>query len=234
MAETSISTGLGLPGSVIIDRPANKHWRVFDIARGQVIITAAGQEYIHDDPSILFAFKSYRNDIGAHTADTRQWLKSGGNSDVYSLIHPSNVVVKEQSTAQSVWSALNRMDHLYHLATDYIDPNVIRVVKGLGAVFSGQLRRQYLIMERINSGLTVEDIRERRSQEEYGYTDEERELILVQFEDAKRQLDKVIAEHAEGDAAQMNLLPDWHEGNVLIDFTTPTELRRYSMVLVDQ
>ena len=126
------------------------------------------------------------------------------------------------------------MDYLYHLATDYVDPNVIRVVKALGAVFSGQLKRQYLVMERINSGLTVEDVKEGRYQEEYGYTNKEREQILAQFEEAKRQLDKAIVDHAEGDAAEMNLLPDWHEGNVLIDFTNPTEQKRYSMVLVDQ
>lgn len=230
MSETSV----GLPASTYIDRPAHSQWRVFNIARGQAVVTAVGQEYIHNDPSLLFAFRTYKQDVTDHTNNSRQWLKSGGNSDVYTLDHPANVVVKEQSTAQSLWSALNRMDHLYHLTTEYVDPNVVRVVKALGAVFSGQLRRQYLVMEKINSGLTVEDVKEGRYQQEYGYTNEERNQILAQFEEAKRQLDGAIAKHAQGDAADMNLLPDWHEGNVLVDFTTPTEQKRYSMVLVDQ
>ena len=244
----------GFPPNEHIQRFDGQNWRTFDIQGGYVVITAEGEKLAHKRPDILNSLRKYKleakQNIGPDQATTRIYFKSGGNADVYTILQ-KGVVVKENSASSgySLWSSLDRMDYLHSICEDKM-PDHIRVPKHYGVIMSRDLKKQYLIMEQINAGLNVADILnpdiDSHLQVEImnyfklaGYNNmsysEMKRFVKNAYDDAKEKLDKAITKaYEDGKLPYDQLLTDWAEGNVIVDFDRPTEDLPFTLWVIDQ
>jgi hypothetical protein len=201
----------------------NKKWRHFSIKGGYVVVTDSGRKFIHNHPNILSDLSEYKRGI----PEKRKWLNRGQRAEIYE-IPGSGVVVKESNYVHSVPDAIDRMDHLYDIAAHF--PNWIKVPEHLGLVYSENLDRQFLIMEKVGEGESVKDI---LASDVDGKT---KSLIERKFDKAKKIIDGVIKKEVSAKrlSPTMNLLFDWHEGNVVVDFKHPTRELPFTMWVLDQ
>lgn len=227
----------GLPSNQFLQRFDGHRWRIFDIDSGKVIVTACGQELLQNGRLLRAALGDYKTAVRFGRGNgIRTWFRSGANSDVYSLGNLP-IVVKEASTSHSVWSALDRMDHLFWICQSFM-PAHIRVAKHYGAIFSANLRRQYLIVEKINAGLTVQDVADGNHDE--SVTKQVGKIggpsvVVNEYCRIKKQLDITIDAHrASGVDLPNNLLPDWEKNNVVVDLTQPTPYMPFTLCIIDQ
>lgn len=139
----------------------------------------------------------------------------------------TGLVMKEAGNEQSIWFALERLDYLYGICEQSLPPH-IRIPEHYGALFSRNLDKQFLLMEKVNNGLTVQDVLNDESEPEKA------ELVEVLFDSAKPLLDKAIAAHATDDGYPHSLLVDWHEGNVIVDFGKPAGEYPFTLYIIDQ
>ncbi|OGM29939.1 hypothetical protein A2630_03825 [Candidatus Woesebacteria bacterium RIFCSPHIGHO2_01_FULL_44_10] len=225
-----------LPGSTWLERFDNTRWRKFNLKGGYAIVTESGQKLIKARyPDILSKLALYKEEAFKHgvrqSSTTRKWLRSGGHSDVYQ-IPGENIVIKEADFEHSIPLALERMDYLFAVANDL--PKFIRVPRHLAIVYSNHLDRQYLIMEKANAGITVAEFLE-NAKIDSSINPETVRLVREKFDQAKDLLDEKIEEMKKsGIVHHENLLPDWHKGNVIVDFDTPTRNTPFTLWIIDQ
>lgn len=220
-----------IPSSNIIERFDGSCWHIYHLPNGGVaVVTEKGRE-IGKDLDILAILNQYKQDATNHrqdgNANRRKWFDHGGNSDVFE-VKGTEVVVKEASTSQSVIQALDRMDYLHRICEQELAPN-IRVPDHYAAISSSALDRQYLIMKKANAGLTVEDILQGE------FDDQLKVEVETDFSNANSAIKQIVQEYYDqGLIPYDNLTPDFNAGNVIVDFTIPTEDRPYTLWVIDQ
>lgn len=231
MTETKSSEYKGLPKTEYIERFDGSRWRKFDLNRGGVLIlTTRGQQLLSFNPQLRHSVLDYRNDARANIEGyIRKWFKAGGNSDVYSFNgHP--ILVKEASTAHSLWSALDRMDYLYGICEKFLPPH-IKVPDMYGILYAPDLKKQYLLMQKVNEGLTVADLIKN------GYPEMDNDLkskVIEEFQGLEDRVRQAIEVAPGRQYMPKNLLPDWDAGNVVVDFSTPTKEIPFTFWIIDQ
>ncbi len=193
------------------------NWKHFPIEGGYVVITDAGQEKIKNDHEFLELLGQYRRDVRYVMNNVRQHFRSGGNSDVYHC--GGHTVIKEVIGTQSAYFAMQRAENVRCLC-DQVLPNYVSVPRHYALIFSTKLPRQYLIMEKVDDGITIEDIKEQNLYPEF------RDDIKASFYELKRILFSI-------DGIKQ-IVTDFHEGNIVVDFSTPTTEKPYTFWLLDQ
>lgn len=201
-------------------------WKIRSIDGGVIVVTNAGVQKFRDDVNLRRLLRGYRQDIraaymvpGVTRRDVRHHLKAGGNSDVYHVGH-SDVVVKEALHTQSVFHAMQRAENVRCIAARVL-PAHVRVPEYYAAVISRKLPRQYMVMQKVNAGTTVEDVKDGT----HPFAEWEGQ-ILEDFATTRRTLDEI-----DGISS---IFTDWHAGNVVVDFDTVSSERPYTLWVLDQ
>lgn len=87
------------------------------------------------------------------------------------------------------------------------------------------------MMQKINSGITVKDVVRGR----VSASDEVKQMVAEEFDGLKPRVfgavQKVRQHH---DIPYKNLLTDWSDENVLVDFTTQPRKKPYTLWVIDQ
>ncbi len=217
-----------LPTSTTLDRFDGSRWRMFDLNGGNLVLTQNGQELVSKRPSVLTDLKGYRHELlnPGMPASMRRPFRHGGNSDVYE-VGDTDLVIKEAGNEQSVWFSLERLDYLYGICEESLPP-FIRVPEHYGALFSAKLDRQFLLMQKVNNGFTIQDLLDDNSNPQRAG------MVKGAFDRAKSLLDQAIKRHELEDGYPHRLLTDWHEGNVIVDFEKPTNEYPFTLYVIDQ
>lgn len=217
-----------LPRSTTLDRFDGSKWRVYDVDGGHLVLTQNGQHLLSKNPSLGGALRRYRHEVlnPQDSPFVRKPFRHGGNSDVYD-VGDTGLVMKEAGNRQSIWFALERLDYLYGICEQSLPPH-IRVPEHYGALFSTNLDRQFLLMEKVNNGITIQDVVDN------GSDPKKVEMIKTAFNGARSLLDEAIARHAKDDGYPHSLLVDWHEGNVVVDFGKPAGEYPFTLYIIDQ
>lgn len=237
----------------IVTKPDGAQWRQFEIEGGVVLITSSGQEVIKSNNfgSISKLLRQYRQDITQRSQQGigRQYLANGGNGEVYSL-GESTVAVKESRSNHSLYYALERMDHLSHVIETEL-PHWISVVPHYGLITSRELDREYLFMQKIDNGISLEDLVqyvERGSARTNELTNSVKEFFpninTEDIEEVRSQVQEMkdkLKAYAQTDEARANgdtyesLMPDPNFANILITpLKTPIGGRRFKFWVIDQ
>jgi hypothetical protein len=230
------------------------------IAKGSIaVVTAEGKTLINANPSLfkkLLVFKR-TSDKHKNKDSVRKILGGQGNGSVYAL-GKSGIAIKEASDSQSVHLATERMDRLYRLIInsqkDGIIPKWIDMPKYYGYLISPiteQNKHQYLMMEQIDQGVTVEDVisinergeDSRRIIEQrlgYNLSNENITEIKEQWGQMKNFLETAISKtNLSLDIDQRKnfkeWIPDFHEGNIIVDkVNPPIDGRHFKLCIIDQ
>lgn len=225
-----VELGLSLPANEYLDRFDGSRWRMFHISGGVAILTEKGRNLLAHNAELRGYLRNYKFEAtpsGAKDKTYRKWFKSGGNSDVY-MLDNLPMVIKEAKPTQSIYHALDRMDYLYSVCEHRLPPYV-RVPDHYGAVISTQLERQYLLMEKANEGITVAELLSDSNVDERG-----KAAVLAEFNRSKRILDAAIRDFSQTRNYPESLLPDWHTGNVIVDFESPVGNIPFTLWIIDQ
>ncbi|MBI2329948.1 hypothetical protein HYU94_00990 [Candidatus Daviesbacteria bacterium] len=220
-----------LPNPEAIKRYDGSSWRAFHTPDGtHLIVTQRGLELLKFNPALRKAILNYRDDANPFSHSTtgaRTYFKAGGNGDVYNLdSYP--ILIKESFSQHSLWSALDRMDHLHGICIRYLPPS-IRVPDQYGVLFSRKSPKEYLMMQKINEGLTVADIING-----YSVGKSLREVILREFSTLREKVEAAIKVKDGDSGIYSNLLPDWDAGNILVDLGTKTKDYPFTFWIIDQ
>lgn len=236
----------------VLTQPDGANWHIYHLDRGFVALTSRGRELLHDQPDVLASLHTYRQmvvDISvgrtalADNSGVRTYFASGGNSDLYAV--KPELAIKEATDSQSAWSALQRMDRLCSVIEGRV-PRWINIPAHYGLLYSANLQRQYTLMQKVDSGITVKDI-------DFYVTDPEA-LTPLKLEQVKREFGTVSpADHeavANGffmaeallhgalkaeDLTPKDYLPDFHDGNVLVERSrTPIAGSNFKFWVIDQ
>jgi hypothetical protein len=226
-------------------RPDGAKWTEYLLpSRGVVVLTSSGRELLHDHPHLWKEVRNYRKAVTGRKMGelgVREHLASGGNSDVYFLgSGKPQIAVKEAQNTQSAYSALLRMDTIQGVVEKEL-PRWFNLPPHYGLLDAASLDRQYLFMEAVDAGITLEDIQqaqpgsprlERVRQSMGKLTDNEKMEIRGRFDYAHEMLlDALWANDLDPEA----YLTDWHEGNVLVErLATPIAESHFLLSLIDQ
>lgn len=213
-----------------------------------LILTSAGrEEFLHSPlgyPTLKKLFRTYRKaETGPSHPSVRDFLGEGQQARVFGLTN--RYAVREVLGNAPFYGALSDLTRIARLSAvvegglpRWIDvPPIYAMYSDAAAI------KQYTLMKRIDSGMTVEDIADfdnvpdhakMRTLREFGRepSQEDREKIILQFDKAKHILDSVIS------ARGMNpdeLLTDWAMRNVVVDrVMTPVAGERNILNIIDQ
>ena len=206
-----------------------------------LLVTAEGKKlFAHNDRLLkkLLVFKRSSNKK-KEAVHVRKYLGGEGNGSVYA-VGRTGIAIKEAGTQQSVHWALERMDGLYRAIENgkrhRLIPEWIGLPKHYGYLIppiSTEDQRQYMLMQQIDSGVTIEDVRSlssgtiedrERIQNRLGtpLTQTEIQGIEEQWKKLEGFLNTAIvqANTSKGVDEQRTfkqMVPDFHEGNVLIE-----------------
>ena len=232
-------------------RPDGAQWRHFDTEASHIIITASGREFLRHNPSafrrlrvynkIVASKKSSQEILVGNPNSVRSYLASGGNSDVYRS--GEKVVVKEALNTQSLLSALQRMDVLHNVIEKGFVPRWIRVPEHYGLVIPKEGDRQYMPMQKVDHGLTVEQVlsgegfsskQQQQAVERFRsrMVPGEEGVILDQYQFLTDSVKRALCGQ---DLDPAEYMPDWHMGNVLVERNpVPIGDSRYTFWMIDQ
>jgi len=225
-----------------LHRDGLSSWTLYTTPNAHAVITARGRELIEERPDVLATLRNYRRiAMGSHVGQlgVRDHLASGGNSDVYRA--GPRLAMKEGSTGQSLWFALNRMDSLCDVIEESM-PRWLDIPHHYGLLISPLLDRQYMLMQQIDAGVTVEhvlsgqaptDAQNEILRTSFGdLTDEDRDQIRGLFDHAGRLMTEALVDRGMDPGQYM---PDWHEGNMLIERQrVPIAGSQYKLWVIDQ
>lgn len=223
---------LSFPTTEYIGRYDGSRWRQFNLGDGgKLILTSRGQEMLAYNPKLRQILLSYKNEARSNReGDIRRWFRSGGNSDVFT-VSKEEFVVKETSTAHSAWSALDRMDYLHGICMKFL-PAYIRVPDHYGILFAHDLRRQYILMQKVNDGITVADLL--NGDILLGVSPGLKRLAIAEFQGLKEKIEQAIERAPGRENMPNNLLPDWEPNNIIVDFTSPNKWMPFTFWIIDQ
>lgn len=243
----------GLLENNYITMPDGARWRHFEIPDGVVILTSSGNELFKGSniKDIFADMRVYRDDIAnrRQSGGTRRYLANGGNGEVYT-IGDHMLVVKESMSSQSLYSALHRMDSLSRVVESHL-PHWVSVAIHYGLITSRNLDREYLLIEKIDGGVSLEDLVqyvERGSARSSSLTDSVRknfpyiskkdiDSLKNQFKEFKDILRNytLSSEAYEYGHTFESLMPDPNYANILVEkLETPIGGKYYKFYIVDQ
>ena len=240
----------GLVNNKIITQDDGAKWRQFDIEGGVVILTSAGQEFVQDTniKEVLRDLKQYRKEVEGEAIDskesTRLEMANGGNGTVYAL-GDKDVAIKESNSSHSLYSAMYRMDHLSHIVETSM-PHWISVAKHYGIITSNKLDKEYLFMEKIDNGITLEDIEGYVKHGKGRFPKMQQSIQTIFGEITTEDLEEIKAQRTEfiermGTYADENgvrvesLIPDPNPANILVTpLRTPIGGKKFKLWVIDQ
>lgn len=223
-----------------MQRYDGSQWRKFDFnTGGQVVLTSRGLELLSYNPGLRHLLQEYRDEavavingnLSESSSQVRSYFRTGGNSRVYKVAG-SELLVKEgiKETRPSLWKALDSMDYLYGVCLKHLDPYV-RVPDHYGLFIPADYQTEYLLMRKINSGITVQDVVKGRVLVDEGIKAE----VAQDFLDLKPKVLGAIQKTRQNQSIPYrNLLSDWTDRNVLVDFTTRAKDKPYTLWIIDQ
>jgi hypothetical protein len=220
-------------------------WSHYPLSSGAVTLTGRGKNAIQEHPNLLQLAHDYRMSQMGRTVTSlsgvRAPFRHGGNSDVYHLADASDIVVKEGTDGKSLYYAMRRMDILKTII-EYGVPRWVDVPDHLALVDSRDLPRQYMFMQKIDSGITVQDINDfrqgdtaldRRVTASLGsLSSQDKAEVQGRFTMSRNLLDNFMVGNGidPGD-----YLTDWHEGNVLVEkLSVPIADSSFRLWVIDQ
>lgn len=224
-------------------RPDGAMWRRFAIDDGEVVLTSRGRELFANNPEIREELHEYRRlaimgKVGTDGA-MRSFFAEGTNARVYTL--NDNLLVKEASrNGMNMSKALRRMDTIKAII-ELGMPNWISMPVHYGLIRSRRLEHQYMLMDRVDAGITVEHIIdpeislvERRGVEaEMGpITAADRAEVAMRYAEVEQILTQGLADagHIPGD-----YLTDWQPRNVVVErLATPVAGSNFRLSVIDQ
>jgi hypothetical protein len=212
-----------------------------------LIVTSVGRELFLDETLPYRVLKrlvqAYRSaESGSGHPSVRDFLGQGQQARVFGL---SRFAVRETGGIAPFYpsmSALDRMNKLSGVVEGGV-PRWINVPRTYAFYSDPQTNKQYTLMDRLDSGVTVEDVTafdevsdhsRARVLREYGHqpTAPEVEDAHRLFDKAHRLLTTVIG--ARGHNPE-EILTDWKARNVIIEpLSTPVGGERYLLNVIDQ
>lgn len=222
-----------------IPRYDGGNWRTFQFRNGsKLTLTSRGQELLKYNPDLRRVLHGYKDEATASNTKSsnedeliRNFFRPGGNSRVYK-VSDYELLVKEakKGTRPSLEVALDSMDYLYGACLQYLAP-YIRVPDHFGLFIAAETGVEYLLMQKINSGITVKDVIRGR----VSVNEEIVKLVEEDFNGLKpKVLDAVQKVRQRFDIPFKNLLTDWTDENVLVDLTTQPRKKPYTLWIIDQ
>jgi len=228
-------------------------WRQFEIEGGVIVLTSSGQELLkHQNPHTFFeSLRQYKDAVEGrnHNGNARQYLANGGNGEVYSIAGHS-LVVKESRSSHSLYSALQRMDTLSRVIETHL-PHWVSVVPHYGLITARNLDREYLLMQKIDNGISLEDLVQyvnRSSARSDSLTASigkyfpnlnhaDIEVLLDQVRELEDKLKEYVnnSEALEQGHTYKSLMPDPNYANILVEpLNTPIGGKRFKLWIIDQ
>jgi hypothetical protein len=149
--------------------------------------------------------------------------------------------MKEALNTQSLWFALERMDRLCGAIEQGV-PRWLDIPAHYGLLTSPDLTHQYMMIQQIDTGVTVENVlkgngstpaqREMVERHFGDMTDEQRHLVQTRFDQAGPILTNALV----GSGLEPEqYMPDWHEGNVLVEpLRVPVAGTPFKFWVIDQ
>lgn len=214
--------------------------RLFSISEGYVFLTKEGKELVKsmlDLSAVLKALKFYRRDIKKReNTSARSYIGNGANGVVYK-VGDTDIVIKESTSRTPLVNALARMLTLTNaVATNPSISGFCSVVKSYCLVSSKELDKEYLIMEKIDNGISFQDLRL------YVGTNEARNPTLTHaigliFPDFNHDDLKIVENLIAKIMAQpemADLLRDLNAGNFLVFPNTDGNEPKFRICIIDQ
>lgn len=213
-----------------------------------LIVTSAGRElFVRPElghQALRGLFSDYRKaELGDREVDTRTFIGAGQQARVFGM--NDKLAVREVRGVPRFYTALSdlqRMDRLASVVEGGL-PRWIDTPKIYAMYGDSELNRQYTLMQKIDSGLTVEDIvtfeandevKQNRALAVLGRkpSNEEIETTEYLFNRAKTILDAVISAHGQ---EPTEILTDWVMRNVLVEpLKTPVGGQKTRLHIIDQ
>ncbi len=213
-----------------------------------LIVTSSGRElFLHGDlpfRALKRAFHQYRAaEQGPGSKDTREFLGSGQQAEVFGL--NAKLAVRETGGNETFYHALSdltRQDRLISIVEGGL-PRWINVPHTYALYSDTEAGRQYALMDRIDSGVTVQDIvdfdevnnhSQQRVLKELGRkpTEQDASEIGRLFDKAGNILNTVISARGYDPT---EILTDWQTRNVIVEpLATPVGGEWYSLNIIDQ
>lgn len=136
-------------------------WTTIDTPEAAFTVTSAGHELLQDG-SLTDTLRDYLEDArtGRSTgSDTRQFLAEGGNAVVYAVgDEPLVIKEKKRGSRDNLLPALGRMDRIVH-AIEGQCPRWITLPPHYAVVVPrDDPDRQYMLIAKVDSGVTVGDL----------------------------------------------------------------------------
>jgi hypothetical protein len=205
-------------------------WRQYESQDAVIILTGMGRELMPRS-GLAKVLGRYVCDLSAgreEPCNTRRYLASGGNARVFSVDDLPLVVKETTEGGDQLLPALERMDGLFHAIENHC-PRWIDIPKHYGLLIpKADPLRQYLLMEKIDDGVSVGDIYryghtprephlEAAIQEHFGIvTPELNNEVMGRYKQIRRELHSaLLAERLNPD----NYMPDidYNLDNVLVE-----------------
>lgn len=235
-----------------IDQDSGAVWSVFRDPKslGFTIITAAGTELLTKNDNIEELIRKYRSvKLGKFALfqkriEIREVLGQGQEATVYTM--GPDLAVRESPGVMSEASAighLQRMDSINSVIEHGL-PRWLNLPVHYGLRVDTKTNTTYTLMDRIDHGITVEDIanypndlsRERAvlvRQEMGNYISDAKKKIPNLYEMAHEVL---VQAFEKADKEPENYLTDWKPRNVLVQghLRTPIAGSSYTLTVIDQ
>jgi hypothetical protein len=236
-----------------VEQPDGAQWNVYenpDSLHQFTIITSVGGELIQDPVrrhDLLGLLRRYRAaELGGvalfgEDPDVRQWLGSGQEATVYKM---GPYAIREENGLKSMYGALGefqRMNEIGHVIDSGL-PRWLHLPLQYAVHTDPTLQKTYTLMERIDSGVTVEDIlafpdledkKRNAVKNAIGHhITEAQGIVPVLFDRAHEVLSSALS--ASGKVPE-EFLTDWRARNVLVErLGTPVAGSKYSLHVIDQ
>lgn len=224
-------------------RPDGAMWRRFSIEGGEVVLTSRGRELFADNPGLREELHEYRRAaVLGHTSTEgtmRRFFAEGTNARIYTL--NDDLLVKEAvKNGMNMSLALRRMDAIQAVMELGV-PQWIRMPVHYGLIRSDNMEHQYMLMDRVDAGITVEHITDPEIswvqrmgvEAEMGpITAEDRTEVAWRYAEAEQILTQALADAGH---VPRDYLTDWQPLNVVVErLTTPVAESNFMFSIIDQ
>jgi len=136
-------------------------WRIYDTPNSLVYLTGSGHQLLVNNPNMHHYLKEYilaieNQDSSPESA--RPFFAKGSQSSVFSLGDKRLLVKEAKPNGEALLPSLERMDRLVD-AVQKSCPRWIDVPHQYGALVSkSDISKQFMLVEKIDSGVTVGDV----------------------------------------------------------------------------
>lgn len=151
-----------------IDRPGGEQWHRYDLRDGFAITTGSLASLISEHRAFHGEMNSYRRQLVAAQAGSlaaesalyhpnRTYVAEGGDGTVYAIGNKLAVKEAKPWSGKSFLEYFERMENLRVVIQEHL-PHWVSTPANYGLYVSEDEARQYLLMQQIGGGITLEDI----------------------------------------------------------------------------